>query len=251
MKVLAVYANKGGVGKTSAATNLAWSAAHEGLRTLLWDLDPQGAATFLFRVKPKVKGGAQGLISGDRDVATLIKASDFDNLDLIPSDFSYRHMDAELDATKKPTMRLARILRSLREDYDLVIIDCPPTISTSSEGILEAADVVAVPIVPSTLSARTADQLERFVAGFEGSPPRLYGYLSLVDRRRALHRDTVESLPKAHDWVNPLSIPSSSVVEQMAVRRAPLHAFAASSPAAQAYGELWDGLRAALFRSEQ
>ena len=247
MKVLAVYANKGGVGKTSAAVNLAWSAAHDGLRTLLWDLDPQGSASYLFRVKPKVKGGAQGIISGDRELGGLIKASDFANLDLLPSDFSYRHMDMELDATKKPTRRIGKLLSSLQDEYDLVVIDCPPTISMASESVLEAADVVAVPIVPSTLSARTADQLDGFVRDFEGNPPRLFGFISIVDRRRALHQATVEALPQAHAWIRPLCIPSSSVVEQMAVRRAPLHAFAQSTPAAQAYAELWIGVRSALF----
>ena len=61
-KVLATYNVKGGVGKTSAAVNLAYLAAHAGSRTLLWDLDPQGASTYLFRVRPKVRGGGRKLV---------------------------------------------------------------------------------------------------------------------------------------------------------------------------------------------
>ena len=61
--VLATYNVKGGVGKTSAAVNLARLAAEGGARTLLWDLDPQGASTYLFRVKPKVKGGGTKLVA--------------------------------------------------------------------------------------------------------------------------------------------------------------------------------------------
>ena len=64
MKVLATYSIKGGVGKTSAAVNLGALAARDGVRTLVWDLDPQGAASFLFRVKPKVKGGGKQLVRG-------------------------------------------------------------------------------------------------------------------------------------------------------------------------------------------
>src|SRR3954469_22271140 len=79
MKVLASYSIKGGVGKTTAATNLAWLAASEGRRVLLWDLDPQGGSTFLFRVAPKVKGGGEALVSGKRDLMDAIKASDFEN----------------------------------------------------------------------------------------------------------------------------------------------------------------------------
>ena len=84
MNTLATYNIKGGVGKTAAAVNLAYLAASDGRRTLLWDLDPQGAATYLFRVKPRVKGGGRGLVSGKRPVDDAVKATDFDNLDLLP-----------------------------------------------------------------------------------------------------------------------------------------------------------------------
>ena len=63
MSVFGVYNIKGGVGKTASTVNLAWLAASEGARTLVWDLDPQGAASFYFRIKPKVKSGARGLIA--------------------------------------------------------------------------------------------------------------------------------------------------------------------------------------------
>jgi chromosome partitioning protein len=61
-RVLATYNVKGGVGKTSAAANLAYLAARDGFRTLLWDLDPQGASTYLFRIRPKVRGGTRKLL---------------------------------------------------------------------------------------------------------------------------------------------------------------------------------------------
>ena len=106
MKVLATYNIKGGVGKTATAVNLAYLAAAEGARTLVWDLDPQGAASFYFRVKPKVKGGSEALITGRRALDRAIKGTDYDNLDLIPADFSYRNMDLELGETKKRTRRI-------------------------------------------------------------------------------------------------------------------------------------------------
>ena len=106
MKVLATYNIKGGVGKTSTAVNLAYLAAREGRRTLLWDLDPQAAATFLFRVRPRVKGGGRGLVTRQRPIEAALKATDFEGLDLLPADFSYRNMDLELDDTKKRTRRL-------------------------------------------------------------------------------------------------------------------------------------------------
>src|SRR6516165_6417660 len=108
--VLAVYSVKGGVGKTSAAVNLAYLAAIGGANTLLWDLDPQGASTYLCRIRPKVKGGAARLIRGKRHIGGLIKGTDFERLDLLPADFSYPHMDLALDGAKRPTRRLARVL---------------------------------------------------------------------------------------------------------------------------------------------
>ena len=78
MRVFAVYAIKGGVGKTTSAVNLADLAARSGLRTLLWDLDPQGAASFYLRVKPRVKGGAEKLLRGEHSLKRWLKASDFD-----------------------------------------------------------------------------------------------------------------------------------------------------------------------------
>ena len=100
MKILATYNIKGGVGKTASAVNLAWMAARDGIPTLVWDLDPQAAATYYFRIKPKIKGGGRGLVSGKHALEDLIKGTDFEGLDLLPADFSYRHLDLLLDVNR-------------------------------------------------------------------------------------------------------------------------------------------------------
>ena len=202
MRIYATYNIKGGVGKTTTAVNLAYLAADSGLRTVLWDLDPQGAASFMFRVKPKVKGGGRALISGRLTLDDAIKGTDFDNLDLIPADFTYRNMDLLLNAGDggagdaaagdakggdapggKPARKLAKLLAPLAAEYDAVFLDCPPSVSLVSENVLHAADVIVVPLIPTTLSVRTLDQLQRLrrrVQGPQTRDPRL-----LLDDRPA------------------------------------------------------------------
>lgn len=239
MKVIATYNIKGGVGKTSAAVNVAALAAADGLRTLLWDLDPQGAATYLFRVKAKVKGGAGRLVRGVSDVGALLKGTDLENLDLLPADFSYRNMDLVLDATRRPTSRLLRVLTPLAEDYDLVVLDCPPSISLVSESVFEATDALLIPLIPTTLSVRTFEQLLAFVADHVQDGPELIAFFSMVDRRKHLHRDLVATLPEQYPSIVDAAIPAATAVEQMGVHRNPVSSFAPGSEAAKAYLRLW------------
>jgi chromosome partitioning protein len=239
MKVLASYSIKGGVGKTTAATNLAWLAAHEGRRVLLWDLDPQGGATFLFRVAPKVKGGGQALVSGKRDLMDAIKASDFANLDILPADFSYRHLDLWLDAQRRPTKRLGLLLETMEDDYDLVVMDCAPSVSLISENIVRAADLLLAPVLPAPLSIRTLDQLADFAADTKGRTPPILAFLSMVDRRRKMHRDMAETSPIARVELARTVIPAAAAVEQMGLRRAPVVQWAPRSTAGKAYAALW------------
>jgi len=236
---MATYNIKGGVGKTSAAVNLAYLAAREGNRTLLWDLDPQGAASFLFRVRPRVKGGVKGLVRGRVQMDQPIKGTDFDNLDLLPADFSYRNMDLALDRAKRPVNRLAQLLRPMASEYDFVILDCPPSVSLVSEGVLRAADTLLVPLVPTTLALRSFEQLIDFVATAKRPRPRILAFFSMVDRRKRLHRETIATVASARCDIAKAVVPAASVVEQMGPRRLPVGVLAPSSEAAQAYQSLW------------
>jgi len=253
MRIYATYNIKGGVGKTTTAVNLAFLAAESGLRTVLWDLDPQGAASFMFRVKPKVKGGGKALIKGRRPLDDAIKGTDFDNLDLIPADFTYRNMDLLLDAGAggggdtpggKPARKLSKLLAPLADEYDAVFLDCPPSVSLVSENVLQAADVILVPLIPTTLSVRTLEQLSDFVAEFNGHQPELLAFFSMVDRRKKLHREITEKLSVERTEVARTVIPALSVIETMSVERAPVAVYAPKSSAAKAYRDLWAELRA-------
>ena len=242
MTVIASYSFKGGVGKTSAAVNLAHLAARDDGPVLLCDFDPQGAASYLFRVKPKVKGGARDLVRNDPDLAASIKGTDIDNLDLLPADFSYRNLDLLLDDAKHPTRRLRRSVTSLADDYEHVFLDCPPGLSLASENVFRAAEVLLVPLIPNPLSVRTFDRLTRFV--HDDAPKlRVLAFFSMVDGRKRLHREIVEQVSGRWPGVLAQSIPAASDVERMTVMRQPLAVFAPRSRAAGAFEALWDEVR--------
>jgi chromosome partitioning protein len=245
MTVVAAYNIKGGVGKTSVSVNLAWLAAESGARVLLWDLDPQGAATYMLRIKPKIKGGGRKLVHGKTDPAALLKGTDHERLDLLPADFSYRNMDLALDETKRPTQRLARVIGRLAGDYDHVFLDCPPAISLASESVFEAADTLLVPLIPSPLSLRTFEQLREFVAVQVPDPPAILAFLSMTDGRRRLHREVAEQLAADPDVLE-TAIPYASDVERMSLHRRALADLAPYGRAGLAYAALWEELRARL-----
>lgn len=241
MKILGVYNIKGGVGKTATAVNIGHLAAQSGLRTLIWDLDPQAAATFYLRVKPKVKGSVK-LIKGKGDLDDVVKGSDFPNLDLLPADFSYRNMDLMLGENKKPALRLLKLLRPLSKQYDLVVLDCPPSISLVSENIFRAADALLLPTIPTTLSLRTMAQLLDFMEGHKLKTP-VHAFYSMVDRRKRLHQDVMATPGDARCNVLETVIPYATEVERMGLERRPVTDYAPRSPAGRAYRALWDEIK--------
>ena len=165
MKIIAVTNIKGGVGKTTTAVNLSYLCAASGRPTLLWDLDPQGAATYTLRGEPHEHASPKKLLSGKRELPELILPTGYPNLDLLPADFSYRNFDVHLSERKRPTERLLKMSRSLREIYSALFLDCAPGISLLSENVLRAADAIIVPLLPTPFSVRMLEQLQDFIGG--------------------------------------------------------------------------------------
>ena len=244
--VVACYALKGGVGKTAAAVNLAWLASQDGHRTLLWDLDPQAAATFLLRSKAKVKGGARKLLQGKTDVHDAVKDTAYERLELLPAEPLYDSADLDLGEAKKSEQRVERVLRPLSDDYDLIVLDCPPGLSLLSTNIVNAAGLLLVPLVPSPLSLRTLDHVVEMAASIEPPAPQVMAFFSMVDARRPLHRDVTALVQGKYSDVTAASVPQSAIVERMGQRRAPVEVFAPHSPAAAAFRALWVELGARL-----
>lgn len=246
MKTLALHHLKGGVGKSAAAVNLAYFAAASGVPTLLWDLDPQGAASWYFHGQPEAHKPRK-VLDGSTPVGRLVKSSPYQYLDLIPADFSYRYLDLMLKKVEPPREALRRLLKPFGEQYALIVLDCPPSLSHLADNIYTAADLVLVPVIPTYLSLRAFDQVRAYAReqGWPGA--RVRAFYSMADRRRGLHRQLLDSPPPLMETSLRTVVPYSSTVERMGEHRAPVAAFApADDPALLAYAELWLETRALL-----
>jgi len=239
MQIIAVTNIKGGVGKTTTAVNLAYLSAAGGARTLLWDLDAQGAASYTLQVEPGERISARKLVGGRRELPEAIVPSAYARLHVLPADLSYRNFDLHLAARKRPTERLLKMSRALREDYDALILDCPPGISLLTESVLRAADALVIPLVPTPLSLRMLGQLRAFVASQGWDDLRLLPFFSMVDRRRSLHRELIDHTRGEFPDLLATEVPYWSEIERMSVRRAPMAVIAPGGSAARIYAALW------------
>lgn len=239
MRIIACYSNKGGVGKTATSVNLAYSFAAQGYRTLLCDLDPQGASSFYFRVKPSKKLNEGAFFKDAEKLAAAIRGSDYDHLDILPANLSFREFDVFLSNVRKSRSRLKKALDAVEDDYDIVLLDCPPSISTLSENVFRCADVVLVPVVPTTLSQRSFEQLLNFFDENQLPKQKLKAFFSMVQGVKALHSETIDTMSAEHKkQFLKARIPFASAIERMGVERAPVMATAPGSAAAAAYNSL-------------
>jgi chromosome partitioning protein len=239
MKIIACYSNKGGVGKTATAVNLAHALATSGRRTLLCDLDPQGASGFYFRVKSSRKLSEARFFEGDEKLTEAIRASDYEDLDILPANMAFRNFDVFLSQMKQPRSRLKKALAAVRADYDVILLDCPPSISLLSEAVFRAADMIVVPVIPTTLSQRTYQQLLAFFAENDLAADKLHGLFSMVQGTKKLHTETMQALRGEHPGrFLTTQIAFASDVERMGLTRAPVGATLPNSAAARAYRAL-------------
>ena len=251
MTTLALYSIKGGVGKTAAAVNLSYLAAQSGAKTLICDLDPQGSATYYFRVKPKLKSGPKGFVKGAKGIYKSVKGTDFENLDILPADFSLRKLDVLYNRFGNSKTRLKKMLYPFASEYRLIVLDCPVTIGILAENILNAADYALVPMIPTTLSVRTYKQLLTFCKKKGYDATKIFPFFSMVDRHKKMHREMLLSVSNDFKGVLQSFVPYLALVEKMGIYRAPVAAFAPGSVAAKSYQNLWRKVQKKVLSSKK
>ncbi len=240
MRVIAVTGLKGGVGKTSTAVNLAALSAAAGQRTLLWDLDPQGAATYCLDLKPKLRGGASRLIGGGRGgLGAVARHTSIERLDVVPADTTVREMDRVLSLSGKPSRPIRRLLAGTKGSADIVVLDCPPGLSAVVEAVASVADVLLVPVVPEPLPLRALERFTEFLADTKTASPKIVApFLSMIDRRKPIHR-RVEAEIRARGGFLGAAIPESSAIARMGENQIPVVLSSPLSLAASEYRKLW------------
>lgn len=241
MTVFAIYNQKGGVGKTAAAVNLSYLSAADGNRTLLWDLDPQSAAGYYFQVSPLQKNEAKKLLSQEIELPGSIQSSGYENLDIIPSDLSARNADVLL-SDKQGKKRIQAALKVLKNQYDVILLDCPPGLSVLHDSIFQAADWILMPNIPTTLSMRSYDSVKEYFEAHNLDGSRIKSFFSMVDHRKNLHHEILNGHYKDKSFFKNY-IPYLSDVEKMGQLLAPVETFAYSSFAAQCFRDLWKEIR--------
>jgi cellulose biosynthesis protein BcsQ len=237
MRVIAVAGAKGGVGKTAVAVNLAILSARSGRRTLLWDLDPQAAATHCYRLKAKVKGGAGRMLGGKRDLHAFVRDTEYEGLSVVPADRTFRVVDTVLSARRWPDRAIRKLVRPVAEDYDVAILDCAPGLGVMAESVFTASDLVLAPIIPAPLSLRSLDQMSEFIDEHNPGLP-LLAVLSMVDRRKVLHRQMLEKVADDRRFSS-AAIPLSSSVERMGLEQVPAVLASPRNLSARAFRTLW------------
>ncbi|MEM1327932.1 MAG: ParA family protein [Bacteroidota bacterium] len=243
MKTYALYHLKGGVGKTSSSVNLAYLAAKEGHKTLIWDLDPQGASSYLLRQKAKLKGGLHAQLSEQKEWRHLVRSTTHPNLYLLPSDFRNNYLDRDLAAQEASKKQFKHFLRQAKNDFEYIFIDCPPSMDLAAENVFRAADFVLVPMIPAQLSEYALHQVQSFFDEREYDRRKIIPFFNLVDLRRKIHRDTLAAFKKKKRRIMRSFIPYSASVEKMGIKRAPIYQFSNKSRAASCYRNLWQELK--------
>jgi chromosome partitioning protein len=246
--VIAIANQKGGVGKTTTAVNLGASLAEIGKRTLLIDLDPQANATSALGVdKGRLESSIYEAMIGQVQLADVIQRSKWDRLSLVPSAIRLAGAEIEMVGLMAREQRLRRVLEPVRADFDIVLVDCSPSLGLLTVNALTAADGIVIPIQCEYLALEALGQLTSTLELIRDNlNPRLHLVgivMTMFDARTNLSQQVVEQV-RTHfpDSVFGAIIPRSVRLSEAPSYGQPITAYDSTSRGAVAYRKLAEEL---------
>lgn len=241
---------KGGVAKTTTVSNLGVALAHAGQRCLLVDSDPQGSLTISLGQDPDSLAGwplYEAMVLADEGAHKAqedVILRDQQGMDLIPANLDLAAAEIDLNSQYAREYTLSRLLASVRDAYDFILIDCPPQLGILTINALVAADSVLVPLATNYPSLRGLQLLlptVRLVQSRLNAGLRIEGLLP-YDRRTSHHQETLQEVPRVFDeqhiHVFETVIARSVRFEESPITGTPAVVYASNIPGAQAYREL-------------
>ncbi len=243
-KIIAIANQKGGVGKTTTAINLAAAFAQRGLQVLLLDLDPQGNSSISFLKPEEIQLSAYEMLTEVQvDISSCIYKTPIKFLDMIPARISLAKLESKLVGDFDAPFRLRDRLDSISQQYDIVVIDTPPTLGLITVNALVAATHVLIPIQSSYFALEGTDDLLETIEKVKARPNpnlRVLGVvITLHDKRTTLARGVQEQIRNVFGTQMFETVISKSVrLEESPAYKESIFSFAPQSTGAVEYAKL-------------
>lgn len=243
-RIVVVFNQKGGIGKTTTSVNLAVCLAELGRKVILVDLDAQSNASTSVGLTSPAATGAYQLLRGEVDVAQASRATPYPNLRLVAGSDDLSWADVEIAVKPEPQYVLERALETTPADVDVVVVDCPPAFGILSVNAAVAADAVILPVVPAPLALDGLHKawwnIQRVRTHFNRELDTMGILFTMTEDSDVMHRITDAVIASFGGRVLPVRVPRDMKVVEAAARDLPLVILEPESPAARAYVHLAD-----------
>lgn len=244
MHIWAVANQKGGVGKTTTAVTLAGLLSQQGARVLLLDLDPHGSMTSYMGCDPDGDGGSVYALfhQGGDPVSSMVRKTQFENISILTASTALATLDRQLGTQDGKGLVVERGLNCVQDDYDYVLLDCPPTLGVLMVNALAACHYLVIPVQSEFLALKGLERMMRTVSMMNHARMTPIPYLivpTMFDRRTRASGQALDNMRACYPqtlWEG--IIPVDTQFREASRAGSPLSLFAPRARGAIAYGEL-------------